>query len=723
MANGTTELSRFNINASVIDAWKNEATGKHYVKAIATDTEKDYHDERMSENCLNGLANCINTQSPHTVGLLPNHWDAFEIGIVTSGKVIDSPDVLGAKALETEIELNFEYPEARALYNDVKDKKCMKQLSIGGYPNPENESPYYWEPRVYLDSDGGVVQDWTLVLDDVILEHIAVTRPNKAANNRTGFVGTIAKSLGLSKPEKFNMKGGEEMAKNNSGKPEKFWDFKMSAKDPAKGELLVYGDIVNYRWYEEDVSADSFIKDFKSLGDIKVLDIRINSGGGSVFAAAAILSYMKSQKNIQKNVFVDGLAASAASVIAMCGDKIYTPAHAMIMIHNPSTIAWGDSVEMRKVANVLDKIRDSIANAYVEKTGKPINEIIEMMNAETWMTGAEAVELGFADAILDSTEITAYYKNDILNVNGLNFETAKFKNKPRMQEVVKSIEKGGSTKMAKNNKRTEGLVGAITKAVNSFLGNEDEQKPENAKVLNARKTLQDAKDVLKSLEDSDLPDDLKSILKSLENPTATTETPAPPANEAGEEGNETPAEGAENGEGSEGTDGNNGEAEGNGEGTEGAEGTEGEGSEGTEGEGSEGEGGEEGTEGEGTEGTENTFDQKAFKDSIMKEVSSLVTNGSQKMVKDLAASLGKVIGEVVKDQVSPLQDKLNKLENAAGKSKSLEGQENSIATKKTKTAAAEDSEDNDMWKGFITDALPADFKNRKYNETEDENNG
>jgi ATP-dependent protease ClpP protease subunit len=686
----------FEFGAKAIKVWKNDSTGQHFVKAIASDTEEDFHGERLSSKALEGLAKCINTQDPCPVGLLPSHWDAFEIGTCSAAKVIDSPDFANAKALAVDIELNLDYPEARSLYNDVEKGKSKKQLSIGGYLNPDNENPYYWEPKMRTDASGGLVQDWILVLDDVILEHIAVTRANKAANNRSGFVGAIAKSLGLEKPqeEKLNIKeGGLNMAKNNLTTDNKFWEVKNSASNNKKGEILIYGDIVNYRWYEEDVSATSLIKDIKALGDITELDIRINSGGGSVFTAAAILSYLRSHKAF-KTVYIDGLAASAASVIAMAGDKVCIPSHAMMMIHNPATIAWGDSREMRKVADTLDKIRDSIVNAYQVKCHKDTQLIMDMMDEETWMTGKDAVEQGFADVVLDNVEITAYYKNDILNVNGLNFETSRFKNKSKITEIMKTIEKEGSIRMAKNGKDTKGLAAVISKAVNSFLGTEDqnhetEQKPDEntIKIENARKALTDVKGILNSLDGLDnLPEDLKNALNNFNNPVTSNVT-----EEQEGDNNEVTESSEEANEG-------NGSTE-------------------------ENESSENHTEvQEGDKGiSENSLDQEAFKTSILDEVSKLINNvkdDNKKAFENIAASLGKVIGDVVKDQISPLNKKISTIEKAAGASKSIDGQEKP-AVKEEKKSSAEDSEDGDLWSGFITAALPSELKNRKYNETEE----
>ncbi|MDF2615357.1 MAG: hypothetical protein K0Q47_12 [Sedimentibacter sp.] len=679
----------FEFGVRPISVWKDDSTNKHYVNAVASDTEEDYHGERLSLNALNGLVKCINNKEPYAVTLLPSHWDAFEIGVCESSKVIDSQDVSGAKALSVDIELDLDYPEARSLYNDVKKGKSKKQLSIGGYLNPDNENAYYWEPKMKYDDNGNLVQDWVLVLDDVILEHIAVTRANKAANNRSGFVGTIAKSLGLEKPKDFIIKEQGFNVLNDT--KNKFWEVKNSAKN--KGEIFIYGDIVSYKWWDEDVSANSLIKDVKDLGDISELDIRINSGGGSVFAAAAILSYLRSHKAF-KTVYIDGLAASAASVIAMAGDKICMPSHAMMMIHNPATIAWGDSREMRKTADTLDKIRDSIVNAYQTKCGKDYETICNLMDEETWMTGKEAVEQGFADVVLDNVEISAYYEKDILNVNGLSIESSRFKNKSKITEIMKSIEKEGGISMAKNGVN-KGMANGWGKAVNNFLNpanneNEKAKAEEAAKIENARKALE----VLNSLNGLDnLPEDLKAAINSLNTAPAANTDEVDPVNS----GSEDPVVDPENTEGSEEPVTEDNPTD-NPENTEGSEGP------------------------ETNPATEpENFNPESFKDSIMDEVKNLI-NGIQeenkKSMESVGASVGKIIGEVVKQQLEPLNSKISAIEKSAGGSKSLSGQEKPAVTKQ-KTTTEDTVDESNMWDGFIKNALPTDFKN-KYNETEEQ---
>ena len=135
-------------------------------------------------------------------------------------------------------------------------------------------------------------------------------------------------------------------------------------------------------------------------GDITVW---INSPGGDVFAAAQIYNMLMDYKG-NVTVKIDGLAASAASVIAMAGTEVQMSPVAMMMIHNPATIAIGDSSEMKKAIDMLDEVKESIMNAYEIKTGLSRSRISHLMDAESWFNAKKAVELGFADKLLFSKE-------------------------------------------------------------------------------------------------------------------------------------------------------------------------------------------------------------------------------------------------------------------------------------------------------------------------------
>lgn len=182
--------------------------------------------------------------------------------------------------------------------------------------------------------------------------------------------------------------------------------FSFKALDADRAEIRIDGEIGG-GWFDEDpVTAKQFAKNLKALGKPKELAIHINSPGGSVFDGSAIYSQLKRHK-ARKTVFVEGLAASIASMIAMAGDEVVIPANAFLMIHRASGLAQGDADEMRKTADVLEKLESGIVAAYVEKTGRDADEINELMADETWMTGAEAVAFGFADRTTDAIQATA----------------------------------------------------------------------------------------------------------------------------------------------------------------------------------------------------------------------------------------------------------------------------------------------------------------------------
>lgn len=198
----------------------------------------------------------------------------------------------------------------------------------------------------------------------------------------------------------------------------KYWEFKASSD--GVGELYIYGDIVRYRWDDSDTSAKSFKEDLDNLGDIHTLNLYINSPGGSVFEGVAIYNILKRHK-AKINVHVDALAASIASVIAMAGDSITMPSNAMMMIHNPWTITWGNAAELRKVADDLDRIGASMRQTYLDRSGDKMSEekLIEMLEAETWLTAKECQEYGLCDVVEQenqaaaciSEELFAQYKN------------------------------------------------------------------------------------------------------------------------------------------------------------------------------------------------------------------------------------------------------------------------------------------------------------------------
>ena len=181
----------------------------------------------------------------------------------------------------------------------------------------------------------------------------------------------------------------------------KFWNW-IQNQDESGSEmrtLFLNGEISDETWYGDEVTPKLF-KDELGAGKGPIT-VWINSPGGDVFAAAQIYNMLMDYP-YDVTVKIDGLAASAASVIAMAGTTVEMSPVAMMMIHNPATIAIGDSEEMKKAVKMLDEVKESIMNAYEIKTGLARDKISKLMDAESWFNAKKAVELGFADKILFS---------------------------------------------------------------------------------------------------------------------------------------------------------------------------------------------------------------------------------------------------------------------------------------------------------------------------------
>lgn len=213
----------------------------------------------------------------------------------------------------------------------------------------------------------------------------------------------------------------------------KFLQFRnQTGKTP---ELLVYGDIGD--WWEEVQSRD-FAEKLQAISADEI-DVRINSNGGSVFTAQAIYSSLK-RHPATINVYIDGMAASAATIIAMAGDRVIMPENAMMMVHQPLTAVYGNADELREIADILDKVRDTIVAVYRDKTGLDDETIIGLMDDETYMTAADAHEWGFVDEVAGALKIAAHRgKNGSVVINGLTFDADRFNKLPEQwQNAVKS---------------------------------------------------------------------------------------------------------------------------------------------------------------------------------------------------------------------------------------------------------------------------------------------
>lgn len=167
-------------------------------------------------------------------------------------------------------------------------------------------------------------------------------------------------------------------------------------------ELWIY-DVIGESFFESGVTDKSVRDELKKMKDTEPLTVRINSPGGSVAHAVAIKTMLDQWKG-PVSVQIDGLAASAASFIAMAGQHSTIAEGSLLMIHHPWTMAVGNASDMRKTAEVLDKLGSSLQRAYEKRTGKSADEISAMMEAETWLTADEAVEMGF---VTEKIEVAA----------------------------------------------------------------------------------------------------------------------------------------------------------------------------------------------------------------------------------------------------------------------------------------------------------------------------
>ena len=182
----------------------------------------------------------------------------------------------------------------------------------------------------------------------------------------------------------------------------KFWNW---ARDDNSSVRTLYldGVIAEESWFDDDVTPKAFKADLTSgEGDIVIW---LNSPGGDCIAASQIYTMLMDYKG-KVTVKIDGIAASAASVIAMAGTTVLMAPTALMMVHNPLTVAIGDSEEMQKAIAMLSEVKESIINAYEIKTGQSRAKLSHLMDAETWMDANKAIELGFADEIMQRSAIT-----------------------------------------------------------------------------------------------------------------------------------------------------------------------------------------------------------------------------------------------------------------------------------------------------------------------------
>lgn len=280
-------------------------------------------------------------------------------------------------------------------------------------------------------------------------------------------------------------------------KKTKFWNITKNEEENS-AEIILYGSIGTDDYWD-DITDKQFKKDIENLGDVGSITLNINSPGGDVFSALAIGNTLKNHKaNVIANI--DGLAASAATIITCCCDVVRMPKNALFMIHNPATIVFGEQKDLEKSAELLNKVKNSIIETYLFKSNIDKEKLSELMDNETWLSAGEAKEYGFIDEILDEEENISNI-NNMLIVNNMAFDISQFKNCPVRNSVVVTKEEitvdkikneypsiyqtifdeGVNSVKISDENQSDDLVNTVTKIVNDVL---TAKKEENKEVLN-----------------------------------------------------------------------------------------------------------------------------------------------------------------------------------------------------------------------------------------------
>jgi len=235
-----------------------------------------------------------------------------------------------------------------------------------------------------------------------------------------------------------------------------------------KAEIWIYEQIGEDFWTGGGITAKSFQKELSGIKASQI-DLHINSPGGEVFDGITIYNLIK-QHPANVTTYIDGLAASIASVIALAGDSVIMAENALYMIHNPWGFAMGDATEMRKTADLLDKVAGSLVTAYTSKTGKPDDDIQTLLDAETWMTAQEAKDAGFIDEISEQMDMAACAKFIPA------MQKAKFKNIP---ENLSGNKQTPTAREAEKALRDVGFTQAQAKSIlaDGFKGDQRDVAP------------------------------------------------------------------------------------------------------------------------------------------------------------------------------------------------------------------------------------------------------
>jgi ATP-dependent Clp protease, protease subunit len=207
----------------------------------------------------------------------------------------------------------------------------------------------------------------------------------------------------------------------------KFWEFRNSID--GIGELVLYGEIANATWWGDETTPTAFKRELDDLGKVVELKVYINSGGGDVFAGNAIYNMLK-RLECKKTVYIDGLAASIASVVAMAGDEIIMYENSMMMVHNAFAHFCGNAYEFRKMADDLETISKSILATYVSRGTLGAEEMQRLMDAETWITPSDAVNYGLCTKVEGMKKVSACMTLEKMVFGTIEVPNSRYSNPP-----------------------------------------------------------------------------------------------------------------------------------------------------------------------------------------------------------------------------------------------------------------------------------------------------
>lgn len=214
----------------------------------------------------------------------------------------------------------------------------------------------------------------------------------------------------------------------------KFMEIRAAAGKPTVGEVFIYSYIAAMELWGDEVTPQTIQDALGALGNVSQLHIYINSPGGDVFAGHTIYNIFN-RHPAEKIVHVDGVAASIATCIAMVGKKIIMPKNTFMMIHHAWRGSVGNAAKLRKDADDLERINESVIAMYLDRTGMEREELIPMLDAETWLSAEECVKLGLADEVEGAVTVAASLIGDTLAINGAEFDLSEYRNRPKVEAL------------------------------------------------------------------------------------------------------------------------------------------------------------------------------------------------------------------------------------------------------------------------------------------------